>query len=543
MAYKKYMTGNIDLLIMGETEANISSSDFYFDPSITQQDLQTLFNVDSNHIAEYIMYNAMAMPPRHGIGERILFIPDDNNPENFTDWCLVTKVNNQTQYDNYMCEVWYCTTTDGGLTYTKQQQITSATYFGDKPSDFLGQMTILMLNDPNTEQIGLALGFTYVNDSGTVLYGVPIHSAVNLTKWSDTYNIDYNFENIDPDFGPESEPDGYGQKVPPAHDHTSDTITIPSDPTVSTHDTGFMHVYHVSSGALATLGQYLFPSAANITDIESALRAIAGIFAYRDNVQYIVDLHAIPVLPTDGSSEYIKVGSLVTEITQPVCASDYVTFDCGSISLPENEGNYLDYILTSKLYLPFVGFIDISPEYWNGGSLNVTYKFNIIDGSFIAYVRSSSSKSNLRNSLIGQYGGSACLHMPVIANSYGALASGLVSGSMAIAAGAATGNVAGAMESAITAANFQGKTSSSNNYNSSSAYLGGRRPYLLLERPVPSFAGGYRHDKGLPLNVTMSLASVHGFTVIEDIDLSGITGCTDNELEELRRLLSEGVYF
>ena len=355
------------------------------------------------------------------------------------------------------------------------------------------------------------------------------------------HNFDISEEEIDPDYGPGSEPAGYNN---PAFDHTSDTIGIPDAPSVSTSSVGFMHVYKVASGALATLGQYLFPSAQNITDVESALRAIAGIFAYRDSVQYIVDLHAIPVSPSVGNSDYIKIGSLTTDISQPIVPSDYVDFDCGSISIPEQYSNFVDYIGTRcKLFLPFVGFVEIAPEYWNGGILSVKYRFNVIDGSFMAYVRATSSKSQLSSSLIGQYGGSACLHLPVIANSYGALASGLVGGSMQIAAGAATGNIGAVATGALTASNFQGNMSQSNNYNASTSFLGGRRPYLLIEREVPCFSTQYTHDKGLPLNVSVSLSSVHGFTVIEDIDLSGITGATENELAELRQLLKEGVYF
>lgn len=410
----------------------------------------------------------------------------------------------------------------------------------------------------NDTLIGVASIFIYIDDNYTGWRLSPVSVTSCAIRLQYLYDMDYDIpiSDDDNDYPDPSEPDGYGQTdgAPPAHDHSSDTIGIPDAPSVSSHDTGFMHVYKVSSGALSTLGQYLFPSfhipttpptdvldALNI--IAEGLRAVAGTFAFRDSIQYIVDLHAIPISPTTTGSDYIKLGALTTEISQPTCSTDYVDFDCGTLSLPLNEQNYLDYLCRAKLFLPFVGFVDINPEYWNGGSINVTYRFNVIDGSFMAYVRSTSKVSHLSNSLIGQYGGSACLHLPVIANSYGAIASGLVSGSMAIAAGASSGNMLGAATSAATALNVQPHMSQSNNYNASTSFLGGRKPYLLIERPVPSFSTGYRHDKGLPLNVSMPLSSVHGFTVIEDIDLSGITGATENELAELKELLREGVYF
>lgn len=401
---------------------------------------------------------------------------------------------------------------------------------------------VLLTYQGNVTGIGIQIVATDLAGGGwnfNPAYDVAIHNTYLHNKgWHANINMS------DLDLPDDSEPDGYGQNDGiPAHDHTSTTIAVPDAPSVSSHDTGFMHVYKVSSGALSTLGQYLFPSAANITDIESALRAIAGIFAYRDSVQYIVDLHAIPVAPSTSGSENIKLGALETEISQPVCPTDYVDYDCGSISLPLNEQSYLDFLCRAKLFLPFVGFVDINPEYWNGGTLSVKYRFNIIDGSFMAYVSSTSAVSNLANSLIGQYGGSACLHLPVIANSYGSIASGLVGGSMAIAAGAASGNMIGAAASAATALNVQPQMSQSNNYNASTSFLGCRKPYLLIERPVPCMSGKFAHDKGLPLNVALRLSGLRGYTVISDIDLSGITGATDNELDELRRLLSEGVYF
>ena len=389
---------------------------------------------------------------------------------------------------------------------------------------------------------GVCLVYKDIKADGTST-GSGLYTTISL-QYFKNLGFEFDIYEYDTDYGPPSEPDGYGQNVTPAFDHTSTTIGIPDAPSVSTSSVGFMHVYKTGNGALSSLGQYLFPAAENITDIESALRVMAGIFAYRDSVQYIVDLHAIPVSPTTGGSEYIKLGALTTDISQPVVSSDYVDFDCGSITIPAQYANFVDFSgCRAKLFLPFCGFVEVAPEYWHGGTLSLKYRFNVIDGSFMAYLRATSSKSQLSNSLIGQYGGSACLHLPVIANSYGSLVSGLVSGSMMLAGGAATGNIAAGAASALTAANFQGNMAQSNNYNASTSFLGGRLPYLLIEREVPSFSTMYTHDKGLPLNVAVSLASVHGFTVIDDIDLSGITGATDNELDELRRLLSEGVYF
>ena len=538
-----------NLKIAAVIEDTVPATGWMYDSGYSESDICDIFGTDEQGLSEMMKDIGRTLTPASSVADHLVFYPktelhselDPEDPPK--NWCISLDVSSQSEIDNGSGELYFNLTDNLGLTWTHQTYIHGGyTPTSDSYKTYIFGILII---DSEHNRRALMVCTPYIRKPNTGdIYGLSGFITVNLTYFENEGDFSYPINNVDENFGPGSEPDGYGQNGTPAFDHTSDTIDIPAMPVVSSADTGFMHVYKVNSGALATLGQYLFPTAATITDIESALRAIAGIFAYRDSVQYIVDLHAIPIQPTVTGSDYIKIGSLSTDISQPVVPIDYVDFDCGSMSIPEQYCNFVDYTgTTCKLFLPFVGFIDISPEYWNGGTINVTYRFNVIDGSFMAYVRSSSSKSNLKNSIIGQYGGSACLHLPVIANSYGAVASGLVSGSMQMAAGSATGNVGGAIEGAMTAGNFQGKMSQSNNYNASTSFLGCRRPYFLIEREVPCFSENYPHEKGLPLNVSMSLGSVHGFTVIEDIDLSGITGATENELTELRQLLKEGVYF
>ena len=385
--------------------------------------------------------------------------------------------------------------------------------------------------------------FLMMSYEGTSVFGN--HIILNEEYMRQTYG-DYIQSNFiaDPDFTDETS-DAAGYDGQGAHDHTSDTIGEPTDPVVSTSSVGFFHIYKVSSGLLSNLGQYLFPdilgSLASL-DLNGILRAFASIFAYRDNIQYIVDLHAIPVNPATGGGEYIKVGALSTDITAPKVTNDYVNFDCGSISLPENFASFLDYTGTrARLFLPFVGFVDVKNEYWQGGTLRVKYKFNVVDGSFMAYVFATSSKSRLSNSMIGQYGGSACIHFPVLAQSYGAMAAGLVTGGMSLAAAGASGNVAGVATSALTAINFQPQGAQSNNYNCSTSFLGGRRPYMIIERVVPSFSAFYNVENGVPLNVVMNLGNVKGFTIIENPILK--LTCDEEEKAEIYDLLKSGVIF
>ena len=385
------------------------------------------------------------------------------------------------------------------------------------------------------------------------------------------FDVDYDDFPSD-DFGDPSDPDGYGQgESKPAFDHTSDTIGIPDKPSVSITTAGFYHAYKVTQGLLQNFGAKLFPSIGNIiggitgindtkdvlevltnflispalftsTQIVGQNISVIDMLLNGKAIDYVVDCHIIPVSPSVGGSDHIKCGARELDISAPVITDDYIDFDAGSISIPENFQNYIDFHGTrAKLFLVGVGFVDIKPEFWNGGTLSVKYRFNILDGSFMCYVSSTSGKSQLANTVIGQYGGCMCLHIPVTGVSYASMISGLVTGSMSLAGNVASGNAVGAVGSALTVANAKPSLAQSNNYNSSTAFLGVRRPYLQIERQVPTFSARYAVENGLPLNVTMTIGELVGFTIIENPILN--LTCDDEEREEIYRLLQSGVIF
>lgn len=334
--------------------------------------------------------------------------------------------------------------------------------------------------------------------------------------------------------------DGYRDADP---DDTSDSVPIPDDPTIGITDAGFINVYNPAAGALTNLGNVIFPNVASATDIPTAIKSLCDAILNQNLINYVIDVHVIPCAPVTGSAQHIRVGFRDTEISAPVVTSDYVNVTCGSLNLHEYFANFADYLYTkSKLWLPFVGFVDMRPEFWQAGTIYVDYKFNVIDGSFMAYIRSTSSKSQLSQSVIASYGGNACMHFPLTGVNYSNMVSGVVGAAAAIATGGTSAAVLGAAASAANTICQGGEVQQSNGYNSTASLLGVRTPYLMIERPAPSYPRTYKHDRGFPSNITVLLGNISGYTEIEKIDLSGIP-LTEQELTELRSLLSEGVYF
>lgn len=363
-------------------------------------------------------------------------------------------------------------------------------------------------------------------------------------------------------YGDASTPEGYSGGT---FDDSSDTISIPTMPTIGVTSTGFVNVYNPSPAALNGFGSELFPdlsftpvsSLPAPTDVQTALENIATVLTDFGNqipnivdmfindklINYVLDCHVIPVAPTVTTNAAIKVGFRTFSQSAPVVTSDYIDFDCGSINIGEYYANYIDYApyTQAKLFLPFVGYVDVLPEYWQSGTLSITYRFNIIDGSFIAYVKSTSSKSKLTDTIIGQYGGNCCVHIPVTGLNYSSMVSGLVSGAAAVISQASGPNGGtNTVKNAVNIASARPSIQSSNGYNSTSAFLSCRTPYLMIERSVASFSQYYATENGLPSNVTAKLSTLSGYTEASNIIMS-ISGATEAESNEIAALLAGGV--
>ena len=367
-----------------------------------------------------------------------------------------------------------------------------------------------------------------------------------------------------PEVGPVSEAGGYDPDRPGAFDNSSDDITIPSDPTLGVSSVGFVRVYNTGLNQLTALGLELFPPLqytppTAISDNQSVSEAIvdgfnqivtflANIPSFFDQfmantlINYVIDCHMIPVSPGSGSSEAIHVGPKTLTTIAGRIYTDYVNKSCGSISVGEYYGNFADYYANAKLYLPFVGFVPTRPEWFTGSTLSVDYKFNVIDGSFCCYVRAGGKHvGNGGSTIVAQYAGTACVHLPITGPSYAAMASGLVGAGAGMIAGAATGNVAAVATSALGAMTSHGDIASSNAYNGSAAFLSCRYPFLMIERPVSSWARNYQHEIGIPANVYAKLSDVTGFCTMDNVHVDGISGATETEKNEIKRLLAQGV--
>ena len=237
----------------------------------------------------------------------------------------------------------------------------------------------------------------------------------------------------------------------------------------------------------------------------------------------------------------------MTGILAKKITNEYVDFDFQSIHTDDIYKNFMDVMCDCQLFLPFYGFISLKPEHWNGGDIAVKYRFNVIDGSFMAYVFSKPNKSEMtKPGLIGQYGGSSVVHLPVSSLSYSSMFSGMIGGATQAALGVASGTMTTAVSGAATAAGalgggmVGGDSKMSNSYNASASFMTRRRPFLLISAPVPAFSTRYAVENGLPSNSVFTLGQCRGFTQAENAILDGIP-CTVDEKKRIEEYLKTGV--
>ena len=133
--------------------------------------------------------------------------------------------------------------------------------------------------------------------------------------------------------------------------------------------------------------------------------------------------------------------------------------------------------------------------------------------------------------------------MPVTSRDYSRMYSSFITGSVGIAGNAATGNATSAVTSTMsTIQNFHPQVQMSGNFGGNTGICSNKKPYLIIERPVPNVPANYSAIKGNTSNVTVTLGNCSGFTQISDIQIKHISA-TDAEKEQILNLLTSGVYF
>lgn len=324
-------------------------------------------------------------------------------------------------------------------------------------------------------------------------------------------------------------------------DWESDSVPIAPLPSIGAMNSGFINLYMPTLAELQNLARYMWAGA---FDIDSLKKIVA------DPMDIILGLSILPITQdeaeaTDGS---ILIGNLDSQIPCKVAQKQFIKVDCGTIEILAKWGAYLDFSPHSKLqlYLPYIGFVSISPDDCMNGTIHVVYNIDILSGACLAQVHCTSPGKNvdeIYDHVLYEFTGNCATECPVTSGQYRNILSSLFNVASGAAASGASGNLEPLIESSVEAVKdtFKPQVYRSGGPGKNTGMLGHQAPYLVLTCPRMIIPGDQNRMIGYPSYVTLNLGDLTGYTQIDTIHLSGIPA-SDNEQNEIIQLLHEGVY-
>lgn len=331
-----------------------------------------------------------------------------------------------------------------------------------------------------------------------------------------------------------SEPGGGGGDF----DDPSEDVTDPAVPDISAVDTGFITLFNPSVSQLNSLASYMWSAG---FDLETFKKIFAN------PMDCILGLSILPKIVPAGGSRTVTVGNISTGVSMTVAASQYVKFDCGSVTVKRYSNSFLDYAPYTKvsIYLPFIGIHELSVDDVMNKSVHVKYNIDILSGACAAFVICGGTT-------LYTYNGQCAASVPVTSGDWSTMINGVigaVGGALrAAVGGAAVGGLLGAAgagvaslaSSAMDVAGMKPSIQHSGNMGGMGGMMGVKTPFLIITRPQQAIPGQQNKYTGYPAFVTKELNALEGYTEIEEIHLENIPG-TEQEITEIYNLLKSGV--
>lgn len=315
-----------------------------------------------------------------------------------------------------------------------------------------------------------------------------------------------------------------------SYNSESDDIGLPDLPTLSAASTGFLTLFNPSGAQMRSLAQYMW---SGLFDIDTFRKIFA------DPMQCILGLSIVPVNVPSGGSDTVKVGNIDTGISMTTASSQYTSVACGSVTIDEYWGSYLDYEPYTKieLYLPYCGTHPLNTDDVMGKTVTVTYHVDVLSGACIAYV-------GINGTVMYSYAGQCSVSIPITGNDWTNVINGALSIAGSIGSMVATGGATAPMaigQIASTAVNsMKPNVEKSGSLSGGAGLMAIQTPYLIITRPRQALPERQNSFMGYPSFITEQLGNISGYTEVESVHLTGIPG-TAAELSEIESLLKSGV--
>lgn len=413
--------------------------------------------------------------------------------------------------------------------------------------------------------------FVHFEYNGTDFYG---YALLNMSDATDAAvptivrvcGFDADFWGDSVQEGEPEEPGNWGADAEPAGGDGS--FTAPSDNVLDTYDIvsdlntnigrafagAMLRTYRVGGYAAGVqqfndLAQVLFSTGFMDRYVQSKYNPQSSIIALHLVPYQFCPYNATPAMRQLRAGGYdigahMPAGEEQAEVVDPFTEVSFAAVDIGGYF-----GAYPDFAPYTKitLHLPYIGCIDINPNYVMRGKIAVKYLCDLTNGNIMAWVHCTNFAGN--SQYVYTATGNCAYSIPIFSESQSGAGLGkVVMSAVAGAASLAMGNVAGvvgaagSIAGATLGASHVGQISG--NLAGNVGALGSEYCYLDIERPVWSNPHDYPQLAGLPLNMsgTISGLGLSGLIRVSAIETDGITA-TEAEIAEIERLLRSGVWY
>ena len=305
----------------------------------------------------------------------------------------------------------------------------------------------------------------------------------------------------------------------------------PVVPPVTGKASALYSIYNPTLAQVNSLGAWLWSS----NFIDQLLKLFSS------PMDAIIGLHKIYATPATGAEQNIKVGYLDSGVPSKIVTDQYTTVDCGTINCYEYFGNVLDYnpYTNLRLYLPFIGIIDLSNSDAMRSNINVVYHVDVLSGACLAEVK---IKRDGGGGTLYQYAGNAATTLPISSGSYMGVVSSVSSVATRALAGFASGGALGAIASGATGVlNAQGtNVVHSGGFSGNAGAMGCKKPYLIIERPQTETADNTAKLLGYGSNLFTKLKACKGLTRVKGVHVDAVPA-TKEEKKLIEDMLTDGV--
>ena len=321
------------------------------------------------------------------------------------------------------------------------------------------------------------------------------------------------------------------QKDNPVNPPATGEGETPVVPQVTGKASALYSIYNPTLAQVNSLGAWLWSS----NFIDQLLKLFSS------PMDAIIGLHKIYATPATGAEQNIKVGYLDSGVSSKVVTEQYTTIDCGTVNCYEYFGNVLDYnpYTNLRLYLPFIGIIDLSNSDVMRSSINVVYHVDVLSGACLAEVKITRDGGG---GTLYQYAGNAATTLPISSGSYMGVVSSVSSVATRALAGFASGGALGAVASGATGIlNAQGtNVVHSGGFSGNAGAMGCKKPYLIIERPQTETADNTAKLLGYGSNLFVQLKACKGLTRVKGVHVDAIPA-TKDEKKLIEEKLVDGV--